>query len=197
MLRSLALLSVLLLAAGCGSESDTAARSDAEADGPASPSFQKEGALAFVRGQDTLSTLDVEIADTPARRERGLMERLALPEGSGMLFLFENNQLRSFHMANTPMALDILFANADSQIVHIAKHTTPYSTELIPSEAPAQFVVEVPAGYADRRGIVAGDRIRFERTGAAAGGAPFGPETDAQPDSLAGELFAPAPRAGQ
>ena len=168
---ALLLSALLLLATGCGGENDspsTDARADVDNAAAAGPSFQKEGTLAFIRGGDTLSTLDVEIAETPQERERGLMERLALPEGSGMLFLFENNQPRGFWMKNTPMALDVLFANADSQIVRVVKHTTPYSTETFESGAPAQFVVEVPAGYADRRGIVAGDRIRFQRSSDAA-----------------------------
>ena len=158
--RLLVVLAVVFLAAGCSEGESDPATSSPSATGP---SFQKEGTLAFMRGADTLSTLDVEIADTPQKRERGLMQRLSLPAGSGMLFLFKKNEPRSFWMKNTPMALDILFANADSQIVHVAKHTTPYSTERVESGAPAQFVVEVPAGYADRRGIIEGDRIRFER----------------------------------
>lgn len=167
MLRALCLSALLLLAAGCGNASDAgdapAASSASQSGEPQAPAFQKEGSLAFVRGPDTLSTIDVEIADTPQTRERGLMERVALPEASGMLFIFDDNRPRSFWMKNTPMALDILFANADSQIVQVQKNTTPYSTARVKSGAPAQFVVEVPAGYTARRGIVEGDGIRFRR----------------------------------
>jgi uncharacterized membrane protein (UPF0127 family) len=170
------LLLLALTAAGCddggGDRTSRTSAADTSGDASSAPSFQKEGTLAFVRGQDTLSTLDLEIAETQKARQRGLMQRLALPEGSGMIFLFDQEQPRGFWMKNTPMALDIFFADADSQIVRVAKNTTPYSTERIESGQPAQFVVEVPAGYADRRGILAGDHIRFKRSGG--GNAPFG-----------------------
>jgi len=66
-------------------------------------------------------------------------------------------------MANTPLSLDIIFVNGDSQIVSIAKYTRPYSTETISSQYPARFVVEVPAGFTDTYGILEGDRIRWRR----------------------------------
>lgn len=181
----LLLPALLLLAAGCGDGSAGSPPGEASSNTSASagPAFKKEGTLAFVREGDTLSTLNVEVAETPKERERGLMGRTALPTGSGMLFLMEKNEPQGFWMKNTPMALDIFFANADSQIVRVAKNTTPYSTEQVKSRAPAKFVVEVPAGYADRRGIVAGDRIRFRRTAGGGG---------SQPDSAA--AFGARPR---
>ena len=164
----LLLPALLVLAAGCGEESAGPPPEEAPGDttsAGAAPAFEKEGTVAFLRGGDTLSTLDVEVAETDAERSRGLMERTALPAGSGMIFLMEENEPQSFYMKNTPMALDVFFANADSQIVRVVENTTPYSTDSFRSGAPAKFVVEVPAGYAARRGIVAGDRIRFERAG--------------------------------
>ena len=163
----LLLPAMLLLAAGCGEDSSGSPSGEASRDtsAGAAPAFEKEGTLAFTRGPDTLATLDVEVADTDTERQRGLMERTALPAGSGMIFLMEKNEPQGFWMKNTPMALDVFFAGADSQIVRVVKNTTPYSTETFHSGAPAKFVVETPAGYADRRGIVAGDRIRFERAG--------------------------------
>jgi len=133
---------------------------------PASTSipFDKEGVLSVVQNRDTLVTIDIEIAETDSARQRGLMQRSSLPEKSGMLFLFPREQSRSFWMANTPLALDIIFASADSQIVSIAKYTTPYSSESVRSNAPAQFVLEMPAGFADSYGILEGDRLTWRRT---------------------------------
>lgn len=126
--------------------------------------FDKEGTLSVLQSGDTLVTVDIEIADTDSARTRGLMQRTSLPEQSGMLFLFPNEQPRSFWMANTPLALDIIFANADSQIVSIAKYTTPYSQDNVRSGDPAQYVLEMPAGFADSYGVLEGDRLTWQRT---------------------------------
>lgn len=128
--------------------------------------FEKEGVLHLIQDSDTIATLDIEIADTDSARERGLMQRAALPEKSGMLFIFPREEARNFWMANTPLSLDILYADADSQIVSIARYTRPHSQDSVPSEAPAQFVLEMPAGFADSYGVLEGDRLVWHRTAA-------------------------------
>jgi uncharacterized protein len=95
----------------------------------------------------TVTDIAIEIADTDEARTRGLMQRESLPTRSGMLFIFDDEAPRSFWMANTPLALDIMFVSADSQIVTIQKYTRPFSPQSVASTAPARFVVEVPAGY--------------------------------------------------
>ncbi len=154
------LLTLLLALSACGDNSEPAPASESETSIP----FDKEGVLHVLQERDTLVTVDIEIAETDSARTRGLMQRTALPERSGMLFLFPNEQTRGFWMANTPLALDILFANADSQIVSIAKYTTPYSQDNVRSGAPAQFVLEMPAGFADSHGVLEGDRLTWRRT---------------------------------
>jgi hypothetical protein len=159
----LAGLAALLFAAGCGSDTDTSS-STAPSDTVTIP-FDKEGTLAFIQEGDSVVTIDLEIAETDSARQRGMMQRDGFPnETSGMLFPFPQEQPRSFWMANTPVALDILFVDSDSQIVHIAKYTTPFSAESIESEAPARYVIETPAGFADQYGLLEGDRVRWQRT---------------------------------
>jgi len=146
----------------CG-RSNNSSVSETEAD-TTTISFTKEGRLAFIQGGDSTVTIDLEIADTDSARERGMMQRVGFPnDQSGMLFPFDEEQPQSFWMSNTPVALDILFVNADSQIVNIAKYTTPFSNEQYRSEEPAKYVVETPAGFADSYGIFVGDRIRWRR----------------------------------
>lgn len=159
MTRSL-LLALLLVLAGCTAESSDEAPADA--DKPTIP-FQKDGEVTFYQDGDEEVTIDVEIAETDSARERGLMERRSLPDQSGMLFLFPSTERSGFWMANTPLSLDIIFVGPDSQIVDIAKYTTPYSSKNVPSRQPYRFVVEVPAGFSDTHGIVEGDRIRWRR----------------------------------
>ncbi len=131
---------------------------------PEQIAFRKDGTLTFIRADGTpIVTIDIEIAETDSARQRGLMQRTSMPPRSGMLFLFDREEPQSFWMANTPLSLDIIFVNADSQIVDIHRYAKPFSTEPITSAAPAKFVVEVPAGFVDQYGILEGDRIRWKR----------------------------------
>ena len=126
--------------------------------------FRIDGTLDIIRmGGETLLTLDIEIADTDSLRERGMMQRTSFPSDTGMLFLFDQETVQQFWMGNTPLSLDLVFIAADSQIVDVAKYATPYSDDPIISRVPAQFVLEVPAGFVDSRGLVEGDRVRWAR----------------------------------
>lgn len=130
---------------------------------PPSPNvpFSAEGELTFLRGGEPIATIEIEIADTDSSRQRGLMQRTSMDEGTGMLFIFPTSDYQSFWMANTQMSLDMMFVDSDSTIVEIHKYTRPLSAENIGGSRLSRFVVEVPAGYTDTRGIVEGDRIRW------------------------------------
>lgn len=96
--------------------------------------------------------LMVEVADTPEERSRGLMFREELPEGQGMLFVFDRTQTLAFWMKNTLIPLDILFFDADGFFVSAA---TMFPCEKDPcqmysSGMEAQYALEVPAGFIER-----------------------------------------------
>ena len=67
---------------------------------------------------------------------------------------------RCIWMRNTPLPLDIIFVGPDSQVVSIARRTTPYSEESIRPAAPKKYVVEIRAGMADRLSITDSTRSR-------------------------------------
>jgi uncharacterized membrane protein (UPF0127 family) len=127
------------------------------------PAFEKEGELYFLDNQlnDTLSSIDIEIADTPEEIRKGMMYRNKMEVNQGMLFLFGREDQQSFWMKNTKISLDIIFINNNYQIVHIAKHAIPYSKDPIPSMKPARYVLEVNAGYCDKHNINVQDYIHF------------------------------------
>lgn len=129
--------------------------------------FRMDGELTFLRDGSENVTIEIEIAESDSARERGLMQRDSLPDLGGMLFIFPREETQSFWMANTPLALDLIFVDSDSQIVDIDKYTRPFSTGSIASDAPAQYVIEVKAGFSDTHGITEGDRVRWRRTEAA------------------------------
>jgi uncharacterized membrane protein (UPF0127 family) len=108
-----------------------------------------------------VATLAIEIALGDSARGRGLMDRRSLPARAGMLFLSEAPKQQSFWMKNTPMPLDIIFIDADSQVVNIARRTRPLSQATITSDGPAQYVLEVRAGLADQLGLDEETRVRW------------------------------------
>jgi uncharacterized protein len=127
--------------------------------------FTKQGELIFT---DSLgrekAKIDIEIADTEYKRQLGLMYRKEMEENQGMLFIFPREDFQSFWMQNTFISLDMLFINSRREIVTIHKNTTPYSQQSYPSTAPAQYVVEVIAGYTSKHNIREGDRINWMAT---------------------------------
>ncbi len=126
------------------------------------PQFKKEGELSFLNQQgDTITNIDIEIADQLERRMQGLMYRSKMAMNRGMLFIFDEQEEQDFWMKNTKISLDIIYINSDKHIVTIYKHTEPYSETPIPSFKPAMYVVEVNGGFCDKYGIKEGDEIAF------------------------------------
>jgi hypothetical protein len=103
----------------------------------------------------------VEIAATDAARERGLMYRTALADGHGMLFVFPTAGEHPFWMKNTLIPLDLIFIADDRHIVGIHAAAPPLSTAPITVGAPSRYVLEVPGGFAARRGIALGDAVEL------------------------------------
>lgn len=101
----------------------------------------------------------VEIADSEAEREKGLMYRKSLPDGQGMLFDFHQDQQVGFWMKNTYVSLDMIFIRADGRIASIAHDAEPLSEKVIYSAGPVRAVLEVKAGTAHRLGIAPGDQV--------------------------------------
>ena len=107
--------------------------------------------------------IEVEIADTPERRSRGYMERTDIGPDDGMLFVFGMSREISMWMKNTPTSLDMLFVCGDGTIRTIARDTVPQSTDIVPSNGPVPYVLEVVAGSSDRWGLEPGDKLQSPR----------------------------------
>jgi len=104
-------------------------------------------------------TVVAEVARTPEQRAEGLMYRQELPDGTGMLFVFEDNVVRSFWMQNTYLSLDIAFLDPALTIVDI-QQMEPMTTDNHDSTAPAMFALEVRQGWFAERGIAVGTRAQ-------------------------------------
>ncbi len=103
----------------------------------------------------------VEVVTEPADQARGLMYRRSLGKDSGMLFIFRQEGLQSFWMKNTLIPLDMIFVSRDLAIVDITT-MQPCITDPCPaytSRQPAQYVLEVNAGYCRSHNIIIGDKV--------------------------------------
>ena len=104
----------------------------------------------------------VELARDDAERARGLMYREKLDDDAGMLFLFPVAEDHGFWMKNTLIALDMIFIGEDGRVVGVVENAAPRSLDLRSVGAPSRYVLEVNGGWAARRGVRKGDKVRFE-----------------------------------
>jgi hypothetical protein len=102
----------------------------------------------------------VEMAQTDAERERGLMYRRFMPPDRGMLFDFKREEPVMFWMKNTYIPLDMIFISRAGVVTSIAADAEPLSERLIPSGGPCYGVLEVNAGVAASIGVKPGDKVR-------------------------------------
>lgn len=123
--------------------------------------FTKEAEVSIIKNGNVLKIIDVEYANTPEERNLGLMYRKSMAENQGMLFLFPEEEFRSFYMKNTEIPLDIIYLDKDKKIVSIAKNAKPFDETSLPSEAPAMYVLEINGGLSDKWQLEKGDEIRF------------------------------------
>ena len=101
----------------------------------------------------------VEIADDPQERTKGLMFRRSMGNDEGMLFDFGTEQPVGFWMKNTYIPLDMLFIREDGTIESIAERTTPLSERTVPSRGEVRYVLEINGGLSDQLGIRPGDKV--------------------------------------
>jgi uncharacterized protein len=107
----------------------------------------------------------VELAMKDSTRQRGMGGRTQAPEGTGMLFVFPDEQERTFHMLDCHIPLDIVFVSSDLRVVEIrtmAVESDPAHPQyLYPSRAPAQYALELAEGGLARAGVKPGDRVEL------------------------------------
>lgn len=162
-LLAIAFFAVVMALTAC-SDSPKAGAADKKPTPNPGPAFKKEGSLTFFdqNSRDTLSVVDIEVAQTETEITQGLMWRRSMEERQAMLFIFPDEAMRSFWMKNTYIALDMVFVNQYQQIVTIRKDTPPLTLDSQPSMAPAKYVIELVSGFCDRAGVKEGDFVDFK-----------------------------------
>lgn len=108
--------------------------------------------------------IKIERALLEKEQAQGLMFRDSLCQECGMLFVFEGEAKRKFWMKNTLIPLDMIWLNANKQIVGITKNATPCKQNPCPIyESPenTKFVLEVNSGFTGKNMIEIGDKTSF------------------------------------
>lgn len=123
-------------------------------------SFEKK-TVKIINSDGKEITVNVEIANTTAKRMKGLMFRSHLGEYDGMLFVFDSPAKHGFWMVNTSIALDAIFFDENKTVVDIISMEP---CGLIPCkthypEKEALYALEVNKGFAERNRIKKGNKL--------------------------------------
>ncbi len=104
--------------------------------------------------------LQVEIADTQEKKEKGLSNREFLEQNSGMLFLFEKPGRYGFWMKEMNFAIDIIWIDKDKSVVEITANVDPKTfPEIFYPKEIIQYIIETQAGWTKVNEIQLGDKI--------------------------------------
>lgn len=124
-----------------------------------SSSLEKKD-LSITKADGSTVTVKAEIAKTNEDRARGYMERTKIPEGTGMLFVFQTDQVLSFWMKNTPTPLSIAYIDSKGKIRDIFD-MEPYCLDSIISTVSVKYALEVPQEWFNKMGIKEGDYLNL------------------------------------
>ncbi len=103
----------------------------------------------------------VELARTPAQREKGLKGRRHLSRDQGMLFIFKKEKYLEFWMKDTLIALSIAYVDKQKTIIDIQKMESLQADVLYPSAKKSKYALEMNLGWFEKNGIGVGDKLLF------------------------------------
>ena len=125
-------------------------------------------------GGSVYNSVNIKIAGTEIpvflvlseeEKRLGLPGRKSLPDKQGMLFVFDTKSYQTFWMKDMLIPIDIIWIS-DDIIVDISKNvpnpvpgTVQAQLPLYSSSKPANYVLEVNAGFSDKYSIKIGDKV--------------------------------------
>ena len=112
-----------------------------------------------------IHVIDTQIATTPTQQAMGLMFRKDMPMNEGMLFVFEQADIKCFWMKNTQLPLTAAFISDEGIIINLAD-MVPYATDSHCSKKPVRYVLEMNQGWFAKKGVQEGAQLSgsfFER----------------------------------
>ena len=118
--------------------------------------------ITITRADGTTRIVKAEVAEKEEDRNHGFMERKTIPDGTGMLFIFDRDQILSFWMKNTPHPLSIAYIDSHGKIRNIYD-MTPFSLTPIKSTSSVRYALEVPQGWFEKENISVGDMVLWDK----------------------------------
>jgi uncharacterized membrane protein (UPF0127 family) len=103
--------------------------------------------------------IEAEVAFTQMTRQRGLMQRRAMPVQRGMLFVFDGDARHCMWMKNTLLPLSVAFLDAEGRIVNI-EDMQPQTENNHCAAQPVHYALEMNAGWFKTRGFGPGTQLR-------------------------------------
>jgi uncharacterized membrane protein (UPF0127 family) len=126
---------------------------------------QKPPAAATASVKIGSVNIPAEVARTSAEVQKGLSGRLSLDQDKGMLFMFAKADIYSFWMPDMHFPLDIIWISSAKKVVGISADVSnefdPANPKFYRPPSPAQYVLEVNAGFAAKNGIKIGNSVTF------------------------------------
>jgi len=117
--------------------------------------------IVIERSGQVVAVVKAEIAVTQEERSQGLMYRKKLPDGEGMFFILDKDEVISFWMKNTYIPLSIAYITYDGRIIDI-KDMYPHDKNPVTSSRSVRYALEVPQGWFSRAGVQEGDIVKID-----------------------------------
>lgn len=113
-------------------------------------------------------TFSVQLAKSEKEKMTGLSGRSSLDQNSGMLFIFTKKDQYAFWMRNMKFPIDIIFIDDDKvvDVIQNASVPTTKNVALLPiykSNFPANYILEINAGLAQKNQIKTGDKVTIKQ----------------------------------
>jgi uncharacterized protein len=114
--------------------------------------------LPVVQLTTGMHLIRAEVADSMGTRMEGLMFRKSMPQGSGMVFVFDETAAHCMWMKNTLIPLSVAFIDEAGAIINIAD-MRPQTEDSHCAARPARYALEMNLGWFAQHGIKPGAKL--------------------------------------
>jgi uncharacterized membrane protein (UPF0127 family) len=126
---------------------------------------ENQNILTITDGTNEVVQLKVKIAADSLTKETGFMFVDHLDEDKGMFFVYKADVSYGFWMKNCLIALDMIFVDADMNVVSVINNAPACKTAsctIYHADQPYRYVLEINGGIAEKLGIKKGQKVSVE-----------------------------------